>query len=93
MTPEQKAKQHDLEETPRDTARRLLRRDVQRVEDAYGSLNRRLHLHARYLTAEDKREVVGFLEGTFEQTRTLIDGINGPREFGFSSELLDQLGD
>lgn len=88
----QKAKQHDLEETPKDKARRLLKADVARLTDRYVRLRGRLYHHARYLSDEDKRELVRFLEGEFEQTRTILDGISGPREFGFSSELLDEGG-
>ena len=90
-TSEAKAKQHDLEETPRDTARRLVRGDVQRLADRYLRLRGRLHGHARYLSEDDKRELASFLERQFEQVRTLLDGVGEAPEFGFSSDLLDHL--
>lgn len=91
QTPEAKAKQYDLEETPREKARRLTSGDVQRLTQRYSRLRERLYHHGRYLTDEDKRELVKFLEGEFEQTRTILDGVGGVREFGFSSDLLDDI--
>lgn len=93
QTAEQRAKQHDLEETPRDKARRLVRGDVQRLGERYGTLRERLHRHARFLSDEDKREVESFLERQFELTRTILDGLGELPEFGFSSDLLDHFED
>jgi hypothetical protein len=84
-----RAKQHDLEETPREKAHRLVVGDMRRLTERYARLRERLYHHARYLGDEDKRELVSFLEGEFEQTRTILDGVGGVREFGFSSDLLD----
>lgn len=93
QTTEARAKQHDLEETPRDQAKRLVRSDMQKLGERYGKLRDRLHRHARYLSEEDKREIAGFLDRQFEQTRTILDGIGEVPEFGFSSDLLDHLDD
>ena len=90
MTDEQTAKQHDLEETPRDKARRLIRTDTQKLADRYARLRLRLYHHGRYLSDEDKRELLAFLEGEYEGARTIVDGIGDAAEFGFSSELLDR---
>lgn len=91
MTPEEKAKKHDLEETPRETARRLVKRDTTKLVERFASLRERLHRHGRYLSDDDSRELIAFLERQFEQTRTLLDGVTEPEEFGFSSELLDHI--
>lgn len=92
-TTESKAKQHDLEESPRDQAKRLVRGDTQKLGERYARLRERLHRHARYLSEEDKREIASFLERQFEQTRTILDGVGEVPEFGFSSDLLDHLDD
>jgi hypothetical protein len=89
--PEKRAKQHDLEETPRDKARRLVRADTQRVADRSAKLRARLYHHGRFLSDEDKRELLGFLETQFEQARTVLDGVGDAPEFGFTSEVLDRV--
>ena len=86
---EKRAKQHDLEETPREKSRRLIKADTQRVADRFTKLRARLYHHGRYLSEEDKRELLSFLESQFEQARTILDGIGEAPEFGFSSEVLD----
>lgn len=91
QTAEAKAKQHDLEETPRDRARRLVRGDVQKLGERYARLRERLHHHARYLSEDDKREIASFLERQFEQTRTILEGVGEPPAFGFSSDVLDRV--
>lgn len=84
------AKQHDLEESPRDTARRLVRGDMKRLTERYDHLRERLYRHTRYLSDADKRELIAFLERQFELTRTILDGLAESPEFGFSSDLLDE---
>lgn len=85
------AKQHDLEESPRDKARRLVKGDMQRLTERFVRLRGRLYHHARYLSNEDKIEMTRFLDRELDQTRTVLDGVSGAREFGFSSEVLDDI--
>ena len=84
-------KQHDLEESPRTKAQRLVKGDMRHLTDRFAKLRARLYHHARYLSDENKGEIVGFIEAEFEQTRTILDGVSGPREFGFADELLDDI--
>lgn len=84
-------KQHDLEETPRAKAQRLLKNDMRLLTDRFAKLRARLYHHARYLSVENKVEILEFLNSEMEQTRTILDGVSGPREFGFADELLDSI--
>lgn len=85
------SKQHDLEESPRAKARRLVSKDTRMLTERFARLRQRLYLHARFLSEEDKRELTAFLEAEFEQTRTILDGVGEAREFGFSSEVLEDI--
>lgn len=80
---------HDPEETPRQTAKRLVVGDMRKLTESYARLRKRLYLHGRFLASEDKQTVLEFIEGELEQTRTILDGVGEAREFGFPSDLLD----
>lgn len=98
-TDEAEAKQHDLEETPRDTARRLLTQAIKgRTGDAglaarWDVLDKAIHRHGRYFSQSDQRELVEWIERRAETTRTLLEGVAESPEFSLSSEILDELDD
>jgi hypothetical protein len=85
------AKKYDLEESPRDVARRLIAHDVDRLSERYTVLRKRLLRHSVNLTPEDTRDLISYLERQFESTRTLLEGVSEPVEFGFGSALRDHL--
>jgi hypothetical protein len=94
---ESKAKQHDVEETPRDTARRLLTQAVlgkagdTGLTARWDVLDKTIHRHGRYFSASDQRELIEWIERRAETTRTLLEGVGEAPMFSLSSELLDEL--
>lgn len=93
-----KSKEYDVEEAPRDVARRLL---VQAIKGKLGDaglaarwdrLDATIHRHGRYFSASDQRELVEWIERRSETTRTLLEGVGEAPEFSLSSEILDELG-
>jgi hypothetical protein len=89
-TEEKNHKQHDLEETPRETARRLIPKWTKARAEEEQRYRQRLARHARHLSAQDQTELLEHIEG---QHQLLVERIRDHSddlpEFGFSSELLD----
>ena len=81
------AKQHDVEETPTETAVRLLKRDMNSVVVANRKFRERLRRHSRKLSQADRAALVTYARRDAEQTISAIeDGERDIPEFSFPSE-------